>query len=65
MLLAYRGHDMQRAVADVATAAGALTSPWWLDLIHYGYQGSMAAGGALLLLLQLGAAYREWRGKKQ
>lgn len=55
---------MQRAITDVATAAGALTSPWWLDLIHYGYQGSMAAGGALLLLLRLGVAYREWRGKK-
>lgn len=56
---------MQRAVTDIATAAGALSSPWWLDLIHYGYQGSMAAGGAVLLLLRLAVALREWRqGKK-
>lgn len=55
---------MQRAVTDIATAAGALTSPWWLDLIHYGYQGTMAAGGALLLGLRLAVAFREWRAKR-
>jgi hypothetical protein len=56
---------MQRAVADIATAAGAVTSPWWLDALHQGYQGFMAGGAAILLGLRLAVAYREWRqGKK-
>lgn len=55
---------MQRAVADIAVASGAIASPWWLDALHHGYQGFMAGGAAILLGLRLAVAYREWRGKK-
>ncbi len=51
----------QRAATDIATAAGALTSPWWLEALNHGYQGIMAAGALLLLALRLAVAFREWR----
>ena len=53
-----------RLPTDLATAATALSSPWWLDLIHYGYQGLMASGAAVLLLIRIGIAWREWQAKR-
>ena len=56
---------MQRAITDVATAAGALTTPWWLDLLHQGYSGMMAALALFIALGRAAIIVREWRGKRQ
>lgn len=55
----------ERLPTDVAAAATALSSPWWLDLIHYGYQGAMAAGAAMLMAGRLYLLWRDIREKRQ
>jgi hypothetical protein len=49
---------------DVSTAAGALTSPLWLDWLQYGLDTYVIAGGAILLTLRILIALREYTRKK-
>ena len=46
---------------DTALAAGAVTSPFWLTLLQSGVEIYIALGGALLLTIRLGVAWRDWR----
>lgn len=55
----------ERLPTDVAAAATALSSPWWLDLIQQGYQLGMAVGAAALLAGRLYLLLREIREKRQ
>jgi hypothetical protein len=46
---------------DAAIAAGAITSPWWLQLFEQASHVYFIIGGAVLLTIRLALAIREWR----
>lgn len=52
-------------LADYGLAAGAVTSPFWLQMLERGFGLFMLVGGALLLTLRIAIALREWREKKK
>lgn len=53
-----------RNTIDAALGTGAVTSPIWLQYIQDGLGLFMLIGGAVLLLLRLMIAWREWRNSK-
>lgn len=50
---------------DYAVGAGALSSPWWIQLIaDYGQPYAIGAG-CILVTIRIASAVREWwRGRK-
>lgn len=52
-----------RSVYDAATGVAAVSSPLWLQHLENGSAAFVAIGGALLVLIRLGLAIKEWRQK--
>jgi len=58
-----QGEQIAKTGLDVALAASALSSPVWLSMLQTYVGLFMLLGGALLLVLRLAIAWREWRAK--
>jgi hypothetical protein len=50
------------AIVDLSVGAGALTVPWWIT-IQSGLEFSIAVGGAVLVIVRIAIAIREWKKK--
>lgn len=55
--------DAARTVTDGAIALGAVTSPWWVNLIDKSLHWATAVGGLVLVGLQV-AAHLDKRRRK-
>lgn len=58
------GEQTVKTIADTGIASAAITSPVWLQMVQTYVGLFMLIGGALLLVLRLAIAWREWRGKQ-
>jgi membrane protein DedA with SNARE-associated domain len=56
---------ISKTTADMSVGLSAATSPVWLQTVHWVLQEIMLLGGAVLVLLRILLALREWRKQKQ
>ena len=56
--------DAAKTAIDGTLGVGAVTSPFWLNWLETGLGLFMLVGGAVLLILRLLIAWREWRDSK-
>lgn len=53
-----------KIITDTGIGVAAVATPVWLQLIESGITYFMLFGGAVLLIIRLGLAIREWMDRK-
>lgn len=56
--------NTNKTITDSIIGTGALSTPFWLESFQYGMTVFMLVGGAVLLVLRIALAWREWRKKE-